>query len=206
MSEEHEAVSLTTITSTRLLDGLKDPKDRPVWQQFVDRYRPVIVGYACRRGLSAEEAEDAAQETLLGFSKAYLDGKYDRDKGRLRKWLFGIAHNQISDILRRRPHDEVQVADEPDRTRFFDQQPDEDRWEKLWEEEWRLALLHDCVKEVERTLHSKTVEAFKLFAWQGWAAKHVADHLGMTENAVYLAKYKVLKRIQELLPRMGETW
>jgi RNA polymerase sigma factor (sigma-70 family) len=208
MSQEQAAVALTTIgtTSTNLLEGLKKAENRTVWQQFVDRYRPLIFKYACRLGLRDEDAEDAAQQALLAFCTAYRDGKYDREKGRLRTWLFAIARNHIKNVHRQRPDREVQVVDQPDRTAFFDRLGDEDHWEKLWEEEWRQAVLRQCLEEIRQALEAKTVEAFELFAWKGWPAQRVANHLGMSENAVFLAKHKILKRIRELLPQMEEIW
>jgi DNA-directed RNA polymerase specialized sigma24 family protein len=50
------------------------------------------------------------------------------------------------------------------------------------------------------------VEAFELFAKDGLSAQEVAEQLGMTTNAVYLAKQHILKRIRELLPYMEEAY
>ena len=61
---------MTTITSTTLLDGLRDPRNRSVWDQFVSRYRPTIVRFGCRLGLREDEGENAAQEALKAFAIA----------------------------------------------------------------------------------------------------------------------------------------
>ena len=206
MCREQRAVALTTTTSTYLLDGLKSPDNRTVWQQFVGRYRPMILKYACRLGLPDEDAEDAAQQTVLAFSTAYQNGKYDRAKGRLRHWLFGIARNEIRNAIRRRHGREVQIVDQPSGTAFFESLQDDDHFETLWDEEWRQAVLHQCLDEVRDTFEPKTIEAFELFAWKGWPARRVATHLTISENAVFLAKHKILKRIRELLPQMEEIW
>jgi hypothetical protein len=88
-------LSTASVTSDTLLLGLADPGNRTVWQQFVERYRPPILRFARRRGLTGDDAEDAAQQSLVAFAQAYQEGRYDREKGRLRSWLFGIARNQI---------------------------------------------------------------------------------------------------------------
>ena len=46
MHDEKESPVLTSVTSTHLLEGLREPDNRTVWQQFDSRYRPVIRGYA----------------------------------------------------------------------------------------------------------------------------------------------------------------
>ena len=38
------------------------------------------------------------------------------------------------------------------------------------------------------------------------AVQQVAEHLGMTENAVYVAKNRVMGRIRELRPQMEALW
>jgi RNA polymerase sigma-70 factor (ECF subfamily) len=183
---------------------LKNPQNRPVWQQYVDRYRPFIVGYGRKLGLTEDEAEDAAQETLVEFSEAYRAGRYDRDRGRLRSWLFGIAHNCIRNVLRRRQA----------RERVLDSRAEDllaslaarDDLDAVWEAEWRSAVLQQCLAEARRELQPATVEAFELFSIQGLPAAEVAARLGMTSNAVFGAKHRVLARIRSLLPLMEEVW
>ena len=198
--------SLTTLTSATLLAELRAPENRTVWQQYVDRYRPVIVGYARRRGLSDDDAQDAAQETLMLFSRAYVDGKYEREKGRLRKWLLAIAHNQISNAFRRRNKHEVQVVDKPEETAFFARIDDEKASEDVWEQEWRQGVLQACLEEVRLQVDAKTMQAFVETSVSGTPAGKVAERLGITRNAVYLARHHVLKRVRELIPKMEEIW
>ena len=198
--------SLTTLTSATLLAELRESENRTVWQQYVDRYRPVIVGYARRRGLSDEEAQDAAQETLMLFSRAYVDGKNEREKGRLRKWLLAIAHNQISNAFRRRNKHEVQVVDRPDETAFFARIGDGKASEDIWEQEWRQGVLQACLDEVRQQVDAKTMQAFVETSVGGTPAGEVAERLGITRNAVYLARHHVLKRIREMIPKMEEVW
>jgi len=113
-------VQLSTLTSTFLLEGLKEPENRTIWRSFDERYRPLINSYARRAfGLRIDEAEDSAQLTLTAFADAYRQGKYDRSKGRLSSWLLGIATRQIRNQLRRRARNpEVQVARESNATAF----------------------------------------------------------------------------------------
>ena len=204
-----DAGLISTVTNTIFLERLRNPQDRTVWQQFVNRYRPMIMSYACNSfGLSGQNAEDAAQTILSTFCEVYQKGRYDREKGRLRTWLFGIATNELKNMLRKAARNrEIQIADATDGTGFMPRVPDDDaRLEDRWEEEWRRAVYQQCMVEVRAQFDAKTVDAFELFAKQGLAAQEVADKLGMTQNAVFLAKHKILKRIRELVPLMEESW
>lgn len=56
-----------TRTTTALLDGLVDPANAEVWDEFDRRYRPIIVGFAARLGLADADAADVAQDVLTRF-------------------------------------------------------------------------------------------------------------------------------------------
>ena len=78
--------------------------------------------------------------------------------------------------------------------------------EKIWDQEWRDAVIRQCLDEVRREFDERSIQAFERFAWKGDSARQVADQLGMTPNAVFIAKHRIVKRIRELLPRMEENW
>lgn len=198
-----------TVTSTDLLRGLERSDNRQVWQQFVDRYRPLIVRYAQKvAGMPADDADEAAQASLIAFAEAYQRGCYDREKGRLRKWLFGIATNQIKNLARKRAlNREVQIPDGTTGMGFMSGIIDDDsELEKKWEEDWRQGAYQQCLLEVRGHFDAKTVEAFVQYAQKGRPAQEVAQELGISRNAVFLAKHKILKRIRELIPVMEEAW
>ena len=207
-SADNHAFITRTATNTHLLEGLQDPNNDAVWKQFVNRYRPLIVRYARRSfGFSADDADDAAQVALAAFVEAYQKGQYDRDKGQLRKWLFGIATTRLRNLLRRRARlREVQVVDKSTGTGLILSIPDDCQLEETWEEEWRRAVYRQCMEEIRFQFDAKTVEAFELYVHNGRSADLVAETLEMTPNAVYLAKHRILKRIREISPRMEGIW
>ncbi len=206
MSNSGGDLSLTTLTSTTLLEGLKAPDNQTVWRQYTERYQPMLVRFGRRMGLATQDAEDVAQQTLLAFCESYRLGKYDRQKGRLRDWLFGIARNQLRAWRRKQPVHEVRIADAGSGTDFLQRIDDDNQLDALWEQEWRDAVLRRCLEIVRGEVDAKSFDAFQLFASQGLPAAEVAERLGMTANAVFIAKHRILKRIRELLPLLEETW
>lgn len=195
---------MQTVTSTTLLDGLKSPENAAAWDRYVNRYRPVLVGFARSLGVPEDEAEDVAQATLLEFSRAYCAGRYRKDRGRLRSWLFGIARNEIRAWTRRRRRS-PRLAD--DEGLGLENVPESrDRLQELWDEEWRAAVLRECLHEVSREVGEATFEAFRRFAIDRRPARDVSIELGISENAVFLAKRRVLRRARELVPLMEDVW
>ncbi len=207
MNDESDSLAPRTVTSTTLLNGLRDPANRTVWDGYVGRYRPLVVRTAKRFGLSSEDAEDVAQIALTEFAEAFRRGSYDRARGRLRSWLFGIVRNQVRNWVRRRatPSGDRGAAGAPDV--ISSREPEApDELDRIWDEEWRDSILAHCLSEVRQEVEPATFEAFRRFAIDGRPAEEVARDLGMSPNAVFGAKRRILRRLRELRPFMEEIW
>jgi RNA polymerase sigma-70 factor (ECF subfamily) len=197
--------TVVTVTSTTLLEGLRDPGNQTVWLQFVDRYRPLILKYGQRLGLSGEDAEDVAQTSLIGFCESYRGQKYERERGRLREWLFGIVHNQVRNWQRRQGRGGAAVS-ETKAEGLLGGLESRESLEQVWEEEWRGAVARACMDEVRREVQESTFRAFELFVLEGRPAEEVSAELGISPNAVYGAKRRILRRVRELKPFMEDVW
>jgi RNA polymerase sigma-70 factor (ECF subfamily) len=185
------------ITTTQILEDLRDSKDSIAWEKLCKCFRPLIVNFAIKLGLSNTEAEDAAQETLLTFFKSYQQGKYDKEKGHLRHWLFGIAKNVILNLRGNQPLEKL-VADQTTNTSFWDLIQDDHSLQTTWQDCWQQMLLEKCLQLVKREFDSKVFEAFSLYALSGIAAEEVAKQLSISTNAVYISKSRILSRLREL--------
>ena len=199
-------MDVNTITSTALLDGLRDRGNSAAWQQFMERYEPMLMACAKRAGLGEHDSRDVVQETLIAFMEAYREGKYERDRGRLRHWLQGIVFNKVRQAWRRHQKREVQIVDETSATNFINRVPDEAEMTDIFEEEWEQAVLNECLREARRQVDEKTFQAFKLYTMDSWPPEKVAEHLGITKNAVYVYKKRVLSRLRRLQEQITEVW
>jgi len=134
------------------------------------------------------------QEVILVFIQQYRLGRYDRERGRLRSWLFRIAQNKIKDKRRGRKY-EIQLPTGSG-TDLMDRQPDL-KAEQTWETECRNALLRKCMELVRADFDASTLQAFRLYALDGWPIDEVSRHLRVARNVVYISKHRVLKRLRE---------
>lgn len=198
LDQAHDSFRLGTVTSTTLLEGLKDPENGAVWEQWVDRYRPLVVRTVRRVGVPEGEAEDVAQNTLFAFAVAYREGRYERTRGRLRAWLYGIVRNQVR---RWREH----RAGAP-QAETLGEVPGDDELEAIWEDEWRAAVLRQCFAALRPEFQDTTLQVFERFVLAGESAREVAAALGVSEHAVFGAKRRVLRRLRELEPMMREVF
>ncbi len=190
------------LTTTLVLDKLHQSEPE-AWEVFVQRFRQPVVRFALDMGLPEAEAEDAAQEALATFLTAYREGRYDRGRGRLHSWLFGIAQRTIQsrrrDLARDRRRTPAALQ-----TAAWDALPQAGA-QASWDRSWQQAVFDQCLAQVRAELEPRTVQAFELVALREVPAQEAASQLGMTRNAVFLAKHRVLKRIRELQQEIEEV-
>ena len=190
-------------TTTILLDKLLESEDE-AWQRLMDRFRPPLLGFARRYGLSDAECEDAAQDALVRFLEAYRDGRYDRTKGRLGTWLFTLMYQSIRSHKRdgarspRQAPGRAQGANSDGRTTFFSALPDERIAREDWDEDWERHTVESCLSQLRSEVSPTHFRAFELTACREVPASEVARELGMSRDAVYQVRYRALKRLGEL--------
>ena len=186
------------VTTTQVLEDLKAAdNDELAWQRFCEHFNPVVVNFARRLGLSTTDAEDAAQEAMLAFLKAFRSGKYQREKGRLSNWLFGVARRVILNFRRDQPLERL-IADKTTATSYWDLIQDDGNIKHSWETEWNRMVLTKCLEQARRELDPKVFKAFELYALSDTPVDKVAQRLSMSRNAVYIAKSRVLSRLRQL--------
>ncbi|TVR99660.1 MAG: sigma-70 family RNA polymerase sigma factor [Phycisphaerales bacterium] len=182
------------VTTTLLLSRLHDSRDDLAWAEFDERFRGVIVATARRVGLSPQDAEDAAQETMLCAIRDYQAGKYDRSRGRLSSWIVGIARYRIVDIQRARRHTlglGFEQSDAPETeviAEAFERALERHVFERAW------ARLRE-----QGEVAPQTLLAFELTALRGVPATAAAQTCGMTVDQVYVARHRVARKLSELV-------
>jgi RNA polymerase sigma factor (sigma-70 family) len=185
-------------TTTQNLNQMRLHQDAHVWQTFSNHFFPVICHMAKHGGLSQADAEDATQQTLLAFMTAMRQGKYDREKGRLSAFLFGIAQRTIRNTRRRTAR---HTAHDPEKWQGL---TDEHSTRLTWETQWQKIILIQGLDRIRQTFDPQVFKAFDLYCLQERPVQEVADTLCITPNAVYIAKSRVLSRLRSLQQRLQD--
>lgn len=183
-------------TSLSLLDRLKAAgPEASDWSRLHGIYLPLIGRWLSRVPGLGDESGDLAQEVLIVVFREVP--RFDRRReGSFRAWLRRVTVNKVRNYCRkrrRRPTVGLDSANEflerlsdpsGDLARDWDRDHDKHVVEKL------LAL-------VRPTVSATTWAAFQRFGVDGIPANRVAEELCVSENAVILAKSRVLKRLRE---------
>jgi RNA polymerase sigma factor (sigma-70 family) len=162
------------------------------------KYWPAVVSYLRGRGLGVE-AEDVAQEALVGLLKSALR-KARPGAGRFRGLVFAIARNQLAKHVEReralkRGGGKVQrlgdvdvAAEEPDAS--FDR-------------EWLAALVQTGLTRLERD-HPTYLEALKRCVLEEAPQAQVAKELGVTPGVVKKRVFRAKRKLTAYLRE--EVW
>jgi RNA polymerase sigma-70 factor (ECF subfamily) len=171
------------------LSRIKDLEDGPSWEEFDALYRPLLTRYAAARGLSREEAEDIAQQSMACIAEGIQ--QFQR-RVSFRGWLRRMVDNKVNDQLRKRRR--VKTA----RTADFEcEQTTEPNPALLWERQWNRTHLLYCLNRIRNEVAPLTYQAFDLYVIRELPVAEIARRLGMTPNQIYVAKHRVLERIKK---------
>jgi RNA polymerase sigma-70 factor (ECF subfamily) len=184
-------------TPASLLERLRRPEEG-AWPRFVDLYTPLLYFWACRMGLQAADAADLVQDVFTILLQKFPEFSYDKSKS-FRSWLRTVTVNRFHDNLRRKaaalrdagPAGLDDVAVPPDA-------------EALWDKQYRDHLVSRAAEVMKAEFQPTTWQAFWGLAVEGKSGAEVAVSLGLSVEAVYAAKSRVLRRLRQELDGLLE--
>jgi RNA polymerase sigma-70 factor, ECF subfamily len=180
-------------TPISLLTRLKLPGEEKAWQRFVDLYTPLLFYWARQAGLKAPDDADLVQDVFAVLIEKLPQFDYDRQKS-FRGWMRTIILNRWRDRQRRRQT----LRAEPD---GFDLEsvPNSSADEAFWERDHRQQLAARALELMKADFEENTWRACWECVVCERPAAEVAAELNMTPNAVYVAKYRVIRHLRREL-------
>lgn len=188
---------MTVSDSTRpsLLLRLRHEDDQAAWEQFVEVYSPFVYAFLRRRGLQDADAGDITQEVLKTVVR-YLRGFERQREGSFRNWLITIARSRLSDFLATQRRG-ILAAGGTAALAQLQEQPSPDDEERFLEQQYRKCVFEWAAKRVRKTTRESTWQAFWQTHIKGRECKEVAESLGLSVEAVYMARCRVLARLKK---------
>lgn len=184
------------LTRQSLLDGLRDFDDQ-AWRRFHSLYSPLIQQWLVRRGVQPADADDLLQEVMQIALRELPDFAHNGRPGAFRRWLRGTVSNRLRGFWRKNKR---QAAAGGDQYADMAEQLSDPSSElsRAWDEEYERVVRDRLLGAVEDEFEPRTLDAFRLVALEGKKPSEIADDVGLSENAVRIAKSRVLKRLREL--------
>ena len=180
--------------------------DQRAWHQLIDRYQRRLFAFARSRLGNVGEAEDALQETFLGFVTSLRH--YDADRS-LETYLFAILRYKIGEIFTKKQR-------HPEYTAGFDIEDDSPRLPEPADSETpsQVAAEHErtdrqadvlasifrrLIEELRDRDKLEDLQVVELLFYVGLRNKEVGRLLDRDEKAVAGVKFRALARLREFL-------
>lgn len=177
-----------TRTPVSLLDRLTQRADQAAWGRFVELYTPILVAWCQRLGLSDADTADLTQDIFVVLVEHLPRFRYDPGRS-FRAWLKTVLMN----AWRKRGRKAARIGmngGDPDLV------PETDPGLEIAEAEHRHHLVRRALELMRTDFEPATWQACWEFVVNDRPAAEVAAELGITVNAVYLAKSRVLRHLR----------
>jgi RNA polymerase sigma-70 factor (ECF subfamily) len=180
-------------TRVSLIQRVRNQEDAVAWEEFFAIYRPLLVAYVRKRGVSEHDAADVVQEVFARLVPALADFEFDAQRGRFRTWLWRVTYNALADWGRRRAtRGRAEQAWADQHHRGDDGGSDVD-----WDELYRRRILEVVTERVRATTQPATWACFEGRILAGRPAAEIAAETGVSVNAVYVNASRLLARVRE---------
>jgi RNA polymerase sigma factor (sigma-70 family) len=181
-------------TSASLLARLRAaPADQTAWAEFVDRYGRKLYGWCRHWGLQEADAQDVTQDVLVRLAEKMRGFTYDASRS-FRAWLKTVARHALSDFCDARGRAAAGGSQAVELLHAVEAR--EDLVRRL-EDEFDREVYDEAVARVRVRVNPKTWRAFELTALADRPGAEVAAELGMNVAAVFVARGRVQKMLQD---------
>ncbi len=173
-----------------LLGGLR-AKDEDAWRRLAFLYEPVVRVWCRQQRVPEEDGSDVVQEVFQAVMRGIDGFRRERPDDTFRGWLYGIARHKIVDYWRAREN----RPDTPGGSQwagFCREIPDPDDLGAALSRQTASPTIHGLFRRslelVRGEFEERTYQAFWRVAIDECPAAEVANALGMSPGAVYVAK------------------
>jgi RNA polymerase sigma-70 factor (ECF subfamily) len=187
-------------TPRSLLEQLRRQPSAAAWKRLVDLHTPLIECWLRHHGVPPSDVDDLVQEVMVVLVRDLPGFQHNQQPGAFRCWLRTIVVHRVRGFWRSR-QTSAQAAASDAGSAFLeniaDPASDPDR---RWEQEHDQFLIRRALELMQPELTASTWQAFRRQVLEEAKPATVAAELGLSVNAVVLAKFRVMRRLREHLP------
>jgi RNA polymerase sigma-70 factor (ECF subfamily) len=179
-----------------LLDRAR-AQDQAAWERLVSLYTPLVDCWCRRYRLQEADLADVRQQVFLAIARRLADFRRDPASGSFRGWLRTITRHKVYDHWRTEAGKAAPGGSDAYEQLLQLSGGDSDDSAAGSEAEEQVILYQRAVQLIATDFEETTRKAFWMVAVEDRRPADVARELGISPNAVYLAKAHVLARLRE---------
>jgi RNA polymerase sigma factor (sigma-70 family) len=184
-------------TSASLLERLRTGPDDAAWKRLVDLYTPLLRGWLRRHLVPHADVDDLVQEVMAVLVRELPNFQYDRRRGTFRSWLRTITVNRLKMFWRTRNTRPLATGDSDLLRKLAELEDPRSSLSQLWDQEHDRHVANRLLELIAGEFEGPSWQAFHRLTIDGDKPAAVATELGLSLNAVYLAKHRILRRLRQ---------
>jgi RNA polymerase sigma factor (sigma-70 family) len=182
-----------TDTPHSLLERLRLRPDDEAWKRLLDLYTPLLRCWLHQAGVVGTDADDLLQDVFATLVREIVCFKHNERHGAFRRWLRAILINRVRGFLRDQ-RTRIQPAASANVLASLEDPASE--LNRLWDRQHDTFIVRRLLELIEPEFTASTWQAFWRQVIDGQPPGEVADALGLSLDAVYTAKSRVLRRLR----------
>jgi RNA polymerase sigma-70 factor (ECF subfamily) len=167
------------------------------WDRLVAVYAPLLRTWLLRHSLQGADVDDLLQEILAVLVKKLPQFRHEGKPGSFRAWLRNVVAFQVRYFHRQRDHRPEPVGPHDSDCPLLQLENADSELTRRWDEEHDRHVVARLLEIIRPEFTAHIWEAFERSALQDRPAAEVGAELGMTPNAVCVARSRVLRRLRE---------
>lgn len=179
-------------TSASLLDRLQSCPDEASWRRLDDLYRPMIRRWLQRDPSLGNDLDDLVQEVMSVLVRE-LPAFRRRRAGSFRRWLREVTVHRLQNYYRQRRRQPALLEDSP----LGQLAAASSELSQRWDQEHDRHVIRRLLELIQDEFQAKTLEAFRRVVFDEVSPAAAAEELGVSVNAVLIARSRVLARLRE---------
>src|SRR5580704_3984028 len=156
-------------------------------------YGPLIRRWLQQHDTPEADADDLAQEVLLVLAQELGGFDHNGRTGAFRLWVRSITANRLRAYWRARRSGPLNGLDD----RLAQLEDPDSSLGRLWDREHDEFIVRRLMELIEPEFAPSTWKSFRLLVLEERPAADVAESLGLSVNAVLIAKSRVLRRLRQ---------
>lgn len=181
-----------------LLHAARDCSNREAWQRLVDQCTPLLYSWLRCQNVQHADADDLIQETFTALVVEAPTFQSPDNPQAFRLWLRKILINRLRHFRRAT---RVRAQCRPDSellNRLKDAVADvRGDLSQRWDDDHDRHIAQQVMERIKPEFQAKTWQAFQRVALEGADPELVAAELGLSLSSIYVAKFRVLKRLRQ---------
>ena len=157
-------------------------------------YRALLLSWVRPLVPQESDAEDVVQETLVVVFAKIGEFRHAGIPGSFRSWLRAILVIKVRAFWRAQGR--VPVATDPMGQMLRELEQDDSQTARRWDVEHDRHVIDSLLERIRPEFTASIWMAFELYTLQGIAVADVATRLGVSTNAVFIARSRILNRLR----------